>query len=72
MVSNVAEISVIQEPIALVVDVDGSVKGYPLEDITLSGLVLEDTNAVVISNSLVEMQLCSQSKLFTYTFVRMF
>ncbi|MHA1963400.1 MAG: hypothetical protein ACXACG_06080 [Candidatus Thorarchaeota archaeon] len=34
LVSNVAEIRVIREPIALVVDVDGTVEGYPLDDIT--------------------------------------
>jgi len=41
-------------------------------EVPLSGLVLEVQNVSVTGESLVEMQLCSQSKLFTYTVMRRF
>lgn len=43
-----------------------------ITEVPLSGLVSEENNAVIVSDSLVEMQICGQSKLFTYTFIRRF
>ena len=38
----------------------------------LLGLAQEENETAIASNSMVELQLCGQSKLFTYTFVRRF
>jgi len=43
-----------------------------ITEVPLSGLALEENSMTIISESLVEMQLCGQSKLFTYTVVRKF
>jgi hypothetical protein len=43
-----------------------------ITEVPLSGLAVEEQNAVAISESLVEMQLCGQSNLFTYLLVRRF
>ena len=41
-------------------------------EVPLSGLILEEQSASLTSESMVEMQFCGQSKLFTCTFVRWF
>jgi hypothetical protein len=43
-----------------------------ITEVPLSGLALEENSMTIISESLVEMQLCGQSKLFTYAVVRKF
>jgi hypothetical protein len=43
-----------------------------ITEVPLSGLALEENSMTIISESLVEMQLCGQSKLFTYIVVRKF
>jgi DMSO/TMAO reductase YedYZ molybdopterin-dependent catalytic subunit len=43
-----------------------------ISEVPLSGLVLEDNNVLIRSDSLVEMQLCGQSNLFTCIFMRRF
>ncbi len=43
-----------------------------ITEIPLSGLALEESRSAIMGEKLVEMQLCGQSKLFTYTFVRRF
>lgn len=41
-----------------------------ITEVPLTGLALEENNATIISESTHETQLCGQSKLFTYIFVR--
>ncbi|MHA2351690.1 MAG: hypothetical protein ACXABX_01050 [Candidatus Thorarchaeota archaeon] len=43
-----------------------------ITEVLLSGLVQEENSVMIRSDSLVEMQLCGQSNLFTYAFVRKF
>ena len=43
-----------------------------ISEVPLSGLVLEDNNVMIRSDSLVEMQLCGQNNLFTCILVRRF
>ena len=43
-----------------------------ITEVPLTGLMVEENSAVVINDSLLELQLCGQSKLFTYIFVRRF
>ncbi len=43
-----------------------------ITEIPLQGLALEEDNSVIMGEQLVEMQICGQSKLFTYSFARRF